>query len=237
MRKKELVLFVSVFGVVVALSVFAFVQNKARRIQSVVIDFETDTPVFMSDTLVNKMLKQKKVLHKDQFKDSLDLGMLESLIEKTPVVANTEAFLYPDGRLGIRIEERIPVLQINRGRLTYFLDIGGQPFELPAFIDETLPSATGDFDKSEHEDLIALVKTMEQDPFLGNQHFHIRKDNKGYQLQFSEIQYPVQLGKLNKLTEKINKLKAFRAYQITHESSLVPQRVNLAFDGQVVVTN
>jgi hypothetical protein len=46
----------------------------------------------------------------------------------------------------------------------------------------------------------------------------------------------VSLGQPVKLKEKINKLKAYHAYQNTQEEPSLAGKINLAFEGQVVTT-
>ncbi len=236
MKTKEIVFFIVVLGVVFGATGLALTQNKSRKITTLKIDFENQNPLYLSDTLVNKMLIQKGWVLPDQNKDSLDLSMLESLIEETPAVANSEVFVFPDGQLGIRIKERKPFLKVM-GKENYFLDQSGQRFELPALAHDTLPIVKGSLKLSDYPEIISLVWQLQNDPYFGQQQLKIVKKASGYQLYFSALPYVVELGQAKHLTRKINKLKAFQAYQMQQQNTKSLLRVNLAFEGQVVVTN
>ncbi len=235
MKNKQILLFAFVFSVVIGLSGFALHQNKNRKIKTVEIEFSATEPVFLTDSLVNKLLILKKGYKPDQLKDSLDLSMLESLIEKNPAVAVTEAFTYPDGRLGMRIEERKPFLHI-KGEHSFFLDQQGNRFQMPSVVIDSLPSVRGKFEDSELPMLLKLVKTLQQDLFLRQNQIEIIKTKTGLDLNFSGLPYTVSLGQPVKLKEKINKLKAYQAYQNAQEERSLAGRINLAFEGQVVTT-
>ena len=235
MKRREIVLFLFVCVVLVGLSGFSVFRNKSRTLQDVTIAFSDPNPVYLSDSIVNKLLIQNKEGQKDQLKDSLDLDMLETLIEKIPAVATTEAYVYPDGRLGLWIEERRPFLKVESTE-NYFLDRQGNAFELPQKIAVTVPIVSGDITSSTHTELIELVTVLQEDDYLGVQEFHIDKKENTYELTFSGLDYAVAMGPARRLKTKINKLKAYRAYQLSHPTEGQPSRVNLAFEGQVVVT-
>ena len=236
MTRKEIVFFTGVLSLILFVIVFAIQQNSTRKVTALRIAFENQTPLYLTDTLVNKMLKQKGGFTQDQYKDSLDLSMLEATLEGIPAIANSEVFIYPDGLLGVRVEERTPFLKVV-GKQTYFLDALGHSFTLPLIKKDSLPVVKGQVQVSDHKELIALVERLQNDRYFGQQALEIIKDEKGYQLHFSAFGYPVKLGQPNRLSEKINKLKAFRAYQLQQEKVAVPRYINLAFEGQVVVAN
>ena len=236
MRKKQYVFFVLVLSSVIGLSVAALQQNKKRKVAGLEIHFSKANPLFLTDTLVNKMLKQKKGLKADQFKDSLDLSMLELVVENNPAVAETQAFSYPEGRLEIQVRMRKPFLQVI-GEKSFFLDQGGHLFSLPTVEIDSLPVVEGGFAESEIPVLIKLVKTIQADSYLKTNTIRLKKANTGYVLTLSGLPYSIELGQAVNMTEKINKLKAFLAYQKIQEIDKLPKRVNLAFQGQVVATN
>lgn len=236
MKKREYVFFVLVLSAIIGLSISTWHQNKKRKVARLEIHFSKENPLFLTDTLVNKMLKQKKGLKADQYKDSLDLSMLELVVEKNPAVAETQAFSYPDGRLEIQVRERIPFLQVI-GERSFFLDQEGHLFSFPTVTIDSLPVVEGEIKEAEIPLLLKLVKTIQADTYFKKNTLRLQKAKTGYVLTLSELPYKVVLGQAVKMTEKINKLKAFLAYQKIHAIDPLPKRVNLAFQGQVVATN
>ena len=236
MKKKQYVFFVLVLSSVIGISVAALQQNKKRKVAGLEIHFSKANPLFLTDTLVNKMLKQKKGLKADQFKDSLDLSMLESSIEKHPAVAKTEVFTYPDGKIEIRIQEREPFLKIENEK-SFFLDRNGVSFFIASPMIDSLPKVHGSISESEFISLVQIIETLQEDPFIRQNRIEIIKHKMGYSMALSNLPFIIEMGQVDNLSIKINKLKAYQAYLFSQKEPLLPTRINLAFEGQVVTSN
>ena len=59
MKNKQIFFFIFVMTSVVLISAFAFKQNKNRKIIALKINYVQDAPLFLNDSLVNKLLIQK----------------------------------------------------------------------------------------------------------------------------------------------------------------------------------
>ena len=121
MKVKNYAFFGLIFLLVLSLSGFAHFKNKDREVTEFVISFEFNYSRFLNDSVVNKLLIQNTQSLPWKSLDSLDLNMLESLIEKNPFIQNAEVFNYPQGIVGVRIQERKPVLRIL-GDANYYID-------------------------------------------------------------------------------------------------------------------
>lgn len=236
MKKRQIFFFIFVMTSVVLISAFAHKQNKNRKIISLKIQYVQDAPLFLNDSLVNKLLIQKAGYKQDQLKDELDLSMLESWIEKHPAVAETEVFTYPDGKIEMRIQEREPFLKIENEK-SFFLDRNGVSFSIPYPMIDSLPKVQGSISESEFISLVQIIETLQEDPFIRQNRIEIIKHETGYSMALSNLPFIIEMGQVDNLSIKINKLKAYQAYLISQKEPLLPKRINLAFKGQVVTSN
>ena len=102
------------------LSGLAHYKNNERKIGQIIIDFKNDGTGFISPDIVNKLLIQKKGELPWEAKDSLDLNMLETFLENNPYVLKAEVFSFPEGILGINIQEKQALVRLKEK--SFYLD-------------------------------------------------------------------------------------------------------------------
>ena len=91
-----------------------FSQYKYGKKNKLRVDINySKPPLLLNDSLVNKLLTQNLSTKFSLQKDSLDLNILESKMNKIPEVENTEIFLLPDGVMSILITERKPLFKFD----------------------------------------------------------------------------------------------------------------------------
>ena len=71
----------------------------------------SNSPRFLNDSIVNKLLTQNLLSKYSLQKDSLDLNILENKMNKIPEFKNVEIFLFPEGELTFQITERKPLFK------------------------------------------------------------------------------------------------------------------------------
>ena len=113
MQYKNHLFFGIVLTLILIMSSFAFLNKSPRLIKKVTVSFESQDPRFLSDSVVNKLLIQKKGELPWKTKDSLVLSMLEIFLENNPYIDNAEVFQFKKGVLGVTIQEKKPVLRIQ----------------------------------------------------------------------------------------------------------------------------
>ena len=93
---------------------FSHSKKSARTANKIEIKFTNPSP--LTDTLsVNKLLKQNKFSKSTLKKDMVVLDSIEKVFKDLPEIKNVNVFAYPEGKIGIDIEERKPVLRIING--------------------------------------------------------------------------------------------------------------------------
>ena len=96
------------------------INHRSKKVLRLEI-LHTQRPLFLNDSLVNKLLTQnlphKLVLNKD----SLDLNILENKMKSIPEVENVELYLNHEKKFFLSIKERKPLFKVNSSP-PYFSD-------------------------------------------------------------------------------------------------------------------
>ena len=106
---------------------FSHFKNKTRTTSKVEIKF-TKPPLLLDTLLVNKLLTQNFDQQSKQFKESLDLNMLETQMKRTPEVQNIEVYMIPQGELTVEVTERKPLFEVSLDK-RFFGDAKGILFD------------------------------------------------------------------------------------------------------------
>ena len=233
MKVKNYVCFGLIFFLVVCLSGFAHLKNKDREVVEFEISFEFNSSRFLNDSIVNKLLIQNTQSLPWKGLDSLDLNMLESLIENNPFIQNAEIFNYPQGILGVRIQERKPVLRIL-GDANYYIDQFANKVPLSKRYSPNVPVFMGTLNEAHKKEVLSILKVIKQDSFLESELAAIFIKNNSYYLELRSFDFEIEIGRLNDFSAKLLKLKVFCAYQQNNESEKQYKHISLKFKNQIV---
>ena len=233
MKVKNYVFFGLIFLLVVCLSGFAHLKNKNREVTEFEISFEFNSSHFLNDSIVNKLLIQNTQSLPWKSLDSLDLNMLESLIEKNPFIQNAEVFNYPHGIVGVRIQERKPVLRIL-GDANYYIDQFANEVPLSKRYSPNVPVYMGTLNEVRKKEVLSILKAIKQDLFLESELAAIFIKNNSYYLALRSFDFEIEIGRLNDFSAKLDKLKIFCAYQQNNESEKQYKHISLKFKNQIV---
>ena len=211
---------------------FSHIKNKARMITEVEIKFSH--PSLLLDTLlVNKLLTQNLDEQSKQFKDSLDLNMLETQLKRTPEVKNIEVFKLLQGGISVEVTERKPMFEVAAER-RFFGDAEGVLFEYQ-FIDcLKLPVFEMDSTFTSVIPTAKLITKLRNDPLLDLELETIYLRDNEYTLGLRSFPFEVILGDSTQLKQKIEKLKVFCAFQNSQDSLNGYDKINLSYKNQVV---
>ena len=213
---------------------FSHFKNKTRTTSKVEIKF-TKPPLLLDTLLVNKLLTQNFDQQSKQFKESLDLNMLETQMKRTPEVQNIEVYMIPQGELTVEVTERKPLFEVSLDK-RFFGDAKGILFDyhqndslnLPVFkMDSTITSLIQTAD---------LISKLRNDSLLHVELEAIYLDKDEYILELRSFPFDIVIGDSTQLTQKIEKLKIFCAFQISQDSLKGYKKINLSYQNQVVAT-
>lgn len=97
-----------------------------------------------------------------QQKASINIGMLESMIEKNPYVANAEVFSTVDGKLVIDIAQRIPIVRVfNINNESFYIDGNGVYMPVSNKYTARVPVANGFITSKETDESLRVLSTAQ----------------------------------------------------------------------------
>ena len=222
--------------VIAILYAFADNRNTNRKILNPDIQFSDGENLFITRTMVNKLLIQNNDSIKNIAKDALDLKDLESALNKNKMIQHAEVYLTINGQLGAKIKQRTPIARIKKNA-DYYLDIEGRTMPLSKVFSARVPLVTGEIDKKQLKNIYAVAKYVYKDIFLKEHVVTIHQDkNNNIELKLRKNNFVVFLGDSSKIEKKINNLKAF--YQKGLKDNILQhyKKIDLKFDNQVVCT-
>lgn len=210
---------------------YRYQQKKPLKIE---VNF-SNTPQFLNEAVVNKLLTQKLGDESSLREDSLDLNMLENHLNSTPEVENAEIFVWPEGTLSLLITERQPLFKVVSDP-PFFSDASGVLFAFKTLDSISYPEFHPPTPRLSIEPTAALISTLKRDSFLSRELESISLENNQYELCLKSYDFQVVFGAPSRIQEKIKKLKVFCAFQNVQDSSGTYQKINLSFKKQVVAS-
>ena len=233
MKLNKSILFL-IFISLILVGCFLFSNFKYHQKNNLKINVSySNPPRFLNDSIVNKLLTQNLPLKYSLQKDSLDLNMLETSLENTPYILNAEVFSFPEGTLGINIQERKPLLKIQDEK-TYYLDNLGIEFPISESYSPLVPIFIGELDSFQKNNLLSLVNLFNKDPFLKSELKTIYYKSNSFYVGLKSYNFQVEIGTMSMVYDKILKLKVFCAYQNNNELQKRYKLISLKFKNQIV---
>ncbi|UCE70608.1 MAG: hypothetical protein JSW57_04775 [Flavobacteriaceae bacterium] len=215
---------------------FSDVRNSGRKIRDVHIHFEEGENLYLTESMVNKLLIQNYGPLRNLPKERVVLNTIESVLQTHDMVKDAQVYLTVDGELNTKITQRQPVGRVA-GERSFYLDDQGLQMPLSPNHSARVPIITGEITGKTLEDAYVILKYINQDPFLSKNviGIHIQGESD-YQLKFRLEHFVVRLGDVTDLDEKFKNFKAFYTKATEEKTLLSYQVVSLEFENQVVCT-
>lgn len=225
--------------VVVMLFLFAFSSNRNnnKAIQGIKITFaKGEENFFITDAMVNNLLKQKLGITTKNKKKTVFLNTVETMLNNHAMIENSEVFLTIDGVLHIAVKQKKPIARIMQGNIFYYLDNKGDKMPLSDNFSARVPLVAGKIPKETKQDYIKLFENVIKDDFLQKNitAFQILPSGN-VKIKCRAYNYTIELGKPTNIENKFKKYKAFFYYMQQHTNALEQYKtINLMFEKQVV---
>jgi len=222
--------------VVMGLYAFSNHRHKSRVVTDLNIEFVGNQSLYITESMVNKLLIQNYGLIKNVPKEKLDLNTIEEVIGANEMVKSAQVYLTVNGGLTSKIIQRKPIGRIE-GNSKYYLDDDGKRMPLSSSHSARVPIITGKITGKSLEDVYGILNYINTDEFLRENVIGIHiEDEEKYQLKFRMEQFVVNLGNVNNLEDKFNNFKAFYTKANKDKTLEVYNVVSLEFNNQVVCT-
>lgn len=227
---------IALVGVTTFLYAFADARNSGRKIHDLRIQFEEGENLYLTESMVNKLLIQKYGSLKNVPKEKLVLNTIEKAIAANEMVKSAQVYLTIDGELTSKIVQRKPIGRIEGGT-KFYLDDEGKRMPLSHNHSARVPIITGNISGKSLEDVYVILEQINKDDFFRKTviGIHIKAEND-YQLRLRLSDFVVNLGGIEDLEGKFNNFKAFYAKANKDKTLGDYAEVSLQFNNQVVCT-
>lgn len=185
------------------------------------------------------------------------LGQIEAVVTGIPYIEKARVFRNIDGDLNILITQRQPVIRvINAHNQSYYLDRTGSMMPLSQDYTARVIVATGHIhagyspliklleekepaeistNERKLRDLFTLASFIQSDPFWNAYIDHIYVTSNGqFELTPKNGAHIIELGGLDRMEEKFNKLMTFYQNGLTRTNWYQYARINLKYSNQVI---
>lgn len=238
------------FFLIVIIAVYALMRRSRAAVAGIDIKIE-QLPIAEKDLIRDvDILKILKVAFEDDIATlnvkSVDVGRVEEVLEREPMILNAEAYFDINNRLQIRIEQREPILRVldNNGQ-SYYLDKTGVKMQTSRYYAVRVPVATGavpphtpDFlSKSNYllKDVFYIAERIKTDAFLAALVQEIHVDAGGDIILIPTLgDQKIKIGSIVDLDDKLDRLKIFYDKAMPYEGWKTYSSINLKYKGQIV---
>ncbi|WP_297791838.1 cell division protein FtsQ/DivIB [uncultured Eudoraea sp.] len=228
--------FIGLIICITGLYSFSNHRNNLRKVSGITIKFTGEDNLYLTQSMVNKLLIQNYGIIKNVPKEKLVLNTMEEVIETNEMVKSAQVYVTINGELISNIEQRQPIGRVE-GKTKFYLDEEGKNMPLSDNHSARVPIITGNITGKSLEDVYVILKYINRDDFLRKNVIGIHiEDEENYQLKFRLENFVVNLGNVTDLEQKFNNFKAFYTKAAKDKTLANYNIVSLEFNNQVVCT-
>ena len=193
---------------------------------------------FITEKEILRLLTKEKLSPIGKNMDEINTRLLEDALKKHPLVGEVQCFRIPNGKVGIEVTQRIPLLRIMAANgENYYLDDKGV----------TMPTAnnaanvaivTGYVDKAfAQKELYELGLFLKESPFWNAQIQQINVTTaKELELVPRVGEHIIFIGKPGNYEKKFDRLKTFYEKGLNQVGWNKYSRISLEFENQIICT-
>lgn len=228
---------ITVYLVIAVTTLNAKSEEETCEGMELVINDSIDYGFITKKEIIRTLVKQK-ISPIGQKMNEINTRQLEDALKQHPLIGNVECYRIPNGRIGIEVTQRIPILRImaSNGE-NYYLDEKGK----------TMPTAnnaanvaivTGHVNKAFAEkELYELGLFLKDNPFWNAQIQQINvTPTKELELVPRVGDHIIFIGKPGNYENKFERLKIFYQKGLNQIGWNKYSRISLEFDNQIICT-
>ncbi len=225
-------------GYIVFALLFLTDKEEGELCRGVEISIEDNEQGSISAENIEELIDRKGGKLKNRPLDDIDCEKLEKLINSLSIVKECQCFKTHKGYIGINVTCKTPILRAY--------DIGGREFYIDKhgdIIDEVnsavyLPVASGFITREMgKKELLTIALFLQENRFWNEQVEQIFFSAKGDVVLVPRIgEHTIEIGKPEKLEEKLEKLKKFYKKGLNTIGWNKYEKINIEFEKQVICT-
>lgn len=241
MRSKwrKITALVAIFGYLI-FSICAFAYRSGEQVcRAIFVEVcDSATLRFISQRDVMRLLERENYNPVGSTMRDIQLDRLEAMLKRQSRIKSAECYKTPDGKVGISIMQREPVLRVMNGSGGYYVDSDGGLMPVSSEYTAYVPIASGFItEKFAKNELYDFAMFLRKDKFWNAQVEQIHVDaNNEVELVPRVGDQVILLGSLENYEYKLEKLLSVYKKGFSRTGWNKYRKVNLKFDNQVVCT-
>lgn len=221
---------------IISLYAFSNFRNAHKAIVDLDIQFTDGDNLYLTTSMVNKLLIQNFQGFTNVPKENLVLNSIEKAVKVNKMVKNVQVYMTVNGMLTTKIAQRKPIGRVESNTI-FYLDDEGKQMPLSPNHSARVPIITGNITGKSLEDVFVILNYINSDDFLHKNVIGIRALNTNkYQLKVRTDNFVINLGSAEDLDQKFRKFKAFYVKGTKDKLLGTYSLVSLEYNNQVVCT-
>lgn len=228
-----------VLVIVAMVFLYQFSQTRFlnRPVDQIEVKLTSVNNHFISQEMVNNLLKQKIPSASKVIVDDLDLNRLESELLQNEMIEDADVFLDVHGVLHAEVQQKTAVARVLGNQSSYYIDSKGGTMPLSKEFSAHVPVVVGKVSKEYKENFTVFLDKIHTDEFLKTTITGIQiLSDQSVKLTVRDYDYTIDFGRLLEIDKKFENYKAFVHYAQTDTLINKYTKVNLRFTEQVICT-
>src|SRR5690606_27688173 len=137
---------------------FANARNSQQQIQHIEVKFVGNENHFLTQEMVNNLLKQNFSNPSIIDREALNLKDYEHKLDINKWIAHSEVYVDISGKLHAEVEQKKALARVIDNGMSYYISTEGDTMPLSANFSPRVPLVTGILNENNHQEFIELLQ-------------------------------------------------------------------------------
>ena len=216
---------------------FANARNSQQPIQNIEVKFIGNENHFLTQEMVNNLLKQNLPSPSVIEREALNLKDYERNLDINKWIAHSEVYVDISGKLHAEVEQKNALARVIGNGMSYYISTEGDTMPLSANFSPRVPLVTGILNENKRQDFIELLRKITQDEFLKEMITGIQINaDQTLNMTSRAHQAKIEFGQMKEMDRKLTNYKVFMHYAENDSIMQKYKNINLRFTEQVICT-
>src|SRR5690606_35239395 len=216
---------------------FANARNDRQEIQDIQVKFIGNENHFLTQEMVNNLLKQNFANPSVINREALNLKDYERKLDINRWVAHSEVYVDISGNLHAEVEQKKALARVIDNGMSYYVSMEGDTMPLSANFSPRVPLVTGILDENNDQDFIELLRKITEDEFLKEMITGIQiNPDQTLNLTSRAHRTKIEIRKKKDMERKLTNYKIFLLYKKNDTIIQQNKNINLRITKQVICT-
>ncbi len=216
---------------------FANARNNQQEIENIKVKFTSTENNFLTQQMVNNLLKQNFSNPSVIAREALDLRDSEHKLDINSWVAHSEVYVDISGQLNAEVEQKTPLARVMMDGMSYYLGSKGDTIPLSSNFSARVPLINGVLKAEYKQDFMRVLQAITKDEMMKEMITGVKiNPDQSLHLTSRAHDATIEFGKMTEIEKKITNYKVFM-HHIKNDTMMQQYKnINLRFTEQVICT-